>query len=67
MRLKIFCRGRTLPESLLADRICYRGLVGAFIVNNELYILYYLAAVPYYFDKHLVEAQRAIQSAVLSQ
>ena len=54
-------------DAIVSDSPRYRGLVGAFIANNELYILYYLAAVPYYFDKHLVEAQRAIQSAVLSQ
>jgi len=54
-------------DATVSDSPRYRGLVGAFVANNELYVLYYLAAVPYYFEKHLPEAQSTIQSAVLSQ
>ena len=54
-------------DAIVSDSPRYRGLVGAFVANDELYALYFLAAVPYYFDKHLDVAQRTIQSAVLSQ
>jgi hypothetical protein len=53
-------------DAIVSDSTRYRGLVGAFIANKELYVLYYLAAIPYYFDKHLEDSQQAIQSAVLN-
>lgn len=43
----------------------YRGTVGAFVVENKLYMIMYVAATPYYFDKHRAEAEAVIQSAVL--
>lgn len=47
----------------LADGPGYRGLVGAFTANNHLYLVAYIAAVPYYFEKDLESARRVIESA----
>ena len=44
----------------------YRGLVGAFIVDDKLYFMYYLAADPYYYAKHREAAEATIKSARLS-
>ena len=44
----------------------YRGTVGAFIANDKLYLLYYLAAEPYYYGKHESAAQAIIESARLA-
>lgn len=44
----------------------YRGSVGAFIVDDELYMVIFLAADPYYFDKHAARADAIIKSATLS-
>lgn len=43
----------------------YKGTVGAFIVEEHLYIMWYFAADPYYFDKHQSQAESIIQSARL--
>lgn len=43
----------------------YRGTVGAFIVNKELYLMLYFAAEPYYFGKHQRAAEEIIMSANL--
>jgi len=43
----------------------YRGTVGAFIANENLYVMYFLGAVPYYYDKHIAEAEAIIGSASL--
>jgi len=53
-------------DAIVSDSPRYRGIVGAFVADEQLYALYYLAAVPYYFDKHLDEAQKTIESAVLN-
>lgn len=47
----------------LADGPGYRGLVGAFTANSRLYLVAYIAAVPYYFEKDLDSARRVIESA----
>ena len=44
----------------------YRGLVGAFIVDDTLYLILFLAADPHYYDKHLASADAIIRSATLS-
>lgn len=44
----------------------YRGLVGAFIVDSTLYLVMFLAADPYYYDKHVASAEAVIKSATLS-
>jgi len=43
----------------------YRGTAGAFIVDDKLYLMYFLGAVPHYYDKHLSEAEAIIGSASL--
>jgi hypothetical protein len=43
----------------------YQGVVGAFIADEQLYMVIYLAAVPYYFEKHRDEAESIIRSASL--
>ena len=41
----------------------YKGTVGAFIVDDHLYIMWYVAADPYYYEKHRTQAEAIIQSA----
>jgi hypothetical protein len=41
----------------------YRGTVGAFIANDELYLMFYLAAEPNYYGKHESAATAIIESA----
>jgi hypothetical protein len=43
----------------------YRGTVGAFIANENLYLMYFLGAVPHYYDKHITDAEAIIASATL--
>lgn len=41
----------------------YKGIVGAFIAEEKLYVMWYFAADPYYFDKHVAAAETIIKSA----
>lgn len=43
----------------------YRGLAGTFVANQSLYLMLYVAAEPYYFEKHLADAEAAITGARL--
>jgi hypothetical protein len=43
----------------------YRGLVGAFVANDMLYVMYFLGATPYYYGKHIAEAEAVIKSATI--
>jgi hypothetical protein len=43
----------------------YGGVAGAFINIDKLYLVIYLGAKPYYFDKHRNEALAIIKSATL--
>jgi len=43
----------------------YKGLVGAFIVDGKLYVLYFLGATPHYYGKHIAEAEAVIKSATI--
>ena len=43
----------------------YRGMVGAFIADDRLYVLFFLGALPYYYDKHVAAADDVIKSASL--
>jgi len=49
----------------VSDGPQYRGTVGAFIAEDKLYLIYFIAAVPYYYDKHIAEADAIIRSATL--
>jgi hypothetical protein len=44
----------------------YRGMVGAFIVDKKLYMIMFIAATPYYYDKHKADAEALIQSAAMT-
>jgi hypothetical protein len=43
----------------------YRGTVGAFVADKQLYMIMFIAATPHYYDKHKAEAEAVIQSAAL--
>ncbi len=43
----------------------YRGTVGAFVAGDSLYLMYFLGAMPHYYDKHIDEAAAIIASATL--
>ena len=45
----------------------YRGTVGAFIADDHLYMMYFFAAQPHYYGKHLTAAEAVITSATLAQ
>ena len=50
----------------VSDGPNYRGICGAFIADEKLYVMLFLAAEPYYFEKHQGEALSVIQGARLS-
>ncbi len=43
----------------------YRGMVGAFIVEDKLYMIIFVAATPHYYDKHIANVQALIQGAAI--
>lgn len=43
----------------------YGGLAGSFIANDRLYMLMFFGAQPYYYDKHLADAEAIITGARL--
>ena len=47
----------------VSDGPKYKGVTGAFIVAERLYLILYLAAEPYYYEKHLDEAMVIIKGA----
>ncbi len=51
--------------AILSDGPDYRGMAGAFVANEMLYVILYIAAEPYYFGKHLEEAETIIKTAHL--
>lgn len=53
-------------EASVTESPNYKGLVGAFIVDGELYTIMYLATEIHYFDKHFAEAEALIKSATLA-
>jgi len=54
-------------EATLTDSPKFNGIVGAFIDNDRLFLMYYLGAVPYYYDKHRTEAEAIIKSALIRE
>jgi len=50
-------------DVVLSDGPNYNGVAGAFVENDYLYIILYLGASPYYYEKHLDEALATIKSA----
>ena len=53
-------------EAAITESPDYRGSVGAFVVNEKLYMVVFLAAEPHYFNKHAARADAIIKSATLS-
>jgi hypothetical protein len=47
----------------VSDGPDYKGVAGALIVNEKLYLILFLAAEPYYYQKHLDKAMDVIMSA----
>jgi hypothetical protein len=47
----------------VSDGPDYEGITGAFISDNQLYLIIFLAAQPHYFDKHRDEALMIIRGA----
>ncbi len=43
-----------------------KGTVGAFVANEKLYMLFFMASTPYYHDKHAAAAVEVIKSARLA-
>lgn len=52
-------------SATVTDSPEYRGLVGAFIADDKLYVMYFLGATPHYFSKHIAEAEAVIKSATI--
>ena len=53
-------------DAIVTESPQYKGVVGAFVADDELYIMWYIGATPYYFDKHLADADAVIRSATLA-
>ncbi len=53
-------------SAIVTESPQYKGVVGAFIESDELYIMWYFGAEPYYYDKHLSNAEAIIRSARLT-
>ena len=54
-------------EAAVTESPDYRGMVGGFIKDDRLYMVSYLAAEPYYYDKHKGKAEEIIKSASTAQ
>lgn len=50
-------------EVSVSDGPNYRGVAGALIVSEKLYLILFLGAEPYYYEKHLDKALDVIKSA----
>lgn len=53
-------------DATVSENPNYRGTAGAFVANDKLYMMFFLGAVPHYFDKHSAAATSVIQSATLT-
>ena len=53
-------------EASVTESPNYRGLVGAFIVDGELYSMLFIAVETHYYDKHIAEAEAIIKGARLA-
>lgn len=50
-------------DVIVSEGANYKGLAGAMIIDDKLYLIVYLAAVPYYYERYLDEATEIINSA----
>jgi len=53
-------------DTAVTDGADYRGSAGAFVADEKLYMVLFLAAEPDYFSKHAARADEIIKSATLS-
>jgi hypothetical protein len=49
----------------LTDSPDYKGTIAAFIADEKLYSIWYIAAIPYYYDKHSERVDAIIKSAAV--
>ncbi len=49
----------------VTDSPDYKGMIGAFIAEEKLYSVWYIAAEPHYYGKHSARAEAVIKSAAL--
>jgi hypothetical protein len=52
-------------EAAVTDSPDYRGIVGAFIYEERLYMILFVAAEPHYFDKHRDKVEAIIDSVAM--
>lgn len=52
-------------NATVTDSPEYKGLVGAFIADDKLYVIYFLGAVPHYYGKHIAAAEAIVKSATI--
>ena len=50
-------------EAADSDGPAYRGITDVLIVDKIIYLIFFLGAEPYRYDKHIDEALMAIQAA----
>ena len=53
-------------EATVTETPKYKGMAGAFIVEDKLYFMYFLGATPYYYAKYREQAEATIKSATLT-
>lgn len=53
-------------NAVVTDSPMYNGVVGAFIADEKLYLMWFMGAEPFYYEKHLSEAEAVIRSAQLA-
>lgn len=54
-------------EAAVTESPNYKGIAGAFIYEEKLYMSIFLAATPNYFDKHVADATAVIKSMSTSE
>jgi hypothetical protein len=52
-------------EARVTESPDYKGIVGAFIADDALYMIVFLAATPYYYNMLLDDAEALIKSGTL--
>lgn len=53
-------------SALVTESPEYRGIVGSFVADDQLYMMWYFGATPYYYDQNAEQAEAIIKSARLS-
>ena len=53
-------------EATVTETPKYKGIAGAFVADEKLYFMYFLGAIPYYYEKYREQAEATIKSATLT-